>query len=210
MKHPLVQEQKRPPSSKPSALPHPRALSHVRPSQAAASRWASTSLVFDPVPRHLRIRAAAPAPSAEDATARRETAHGPKRPKPVTRAGHTQLDGCVPTEGTRGEKPGCPTQTPAPSLFVATRRLEAGSGAVPGRALSRGPPRRHPHELGPPRAALRRRRGASRQGRTRGPRRQEAARRPGHRRPPRPPRQRATLAVNSHKPLQRRNPFHCR
>lgn len=149
MKHPLVQEQKRPPSSKPSALPHPRALSHVRPSQAAASRWASTSLVFDPVPRHLRIRAAAPA-VAEDATARRETAHGPKRPKPVTRAGNTQLDGCVPTEGTRGEKPGCPTQTPAPSLFVATQRLEAGSGAVPGRALSRGPPRRHPHELGPP------------------------------------------------------------
>lgn len=44
----------------------PGAVARAGPSQAAAaataaSRWASTSLVFDPVPLHLRIRAAAPA-----------------------------------------------------------------------------------------------------------------------------------------------------
>lgn len=48
------------------------------------------------------------------------------------------------------EIPVCTTRSPAPSLFLTTRRLKAGSGDVPARTRSRGPTGRHPYRLGPP------------------------------------------------------------
>lgn len=102
-----------------------------------------------------------------------------------------------------GEIPVCTTRSPAPSLFLTTRRLKEGSGDVPAKTRSRGPPGRHPHRLGHPSGSVPPRR--------RDWRLTEAGSVPENGCPaaprrPLPPRQRATVAFDSHKPLQRRNP----